>query len=858
MEKLIERWLPVDQLSEEAVRERQGRFPPLFWIHIWWARRPLVGMRAVIAAALVNADGVDDGRREEFLRAIWLKNPDKPAYNYSPRAELLEKLTGKRPEDMRLLDVFAGGGSIPFEALRLGVGEVVAAEYNPVAYIILKAVLEYPLKYGERLARDVERWGKWMLQQLKRELRPYFPEHVHGKPVNYIWVRVYKCPIHGVKIPSVATNLSEGWGIHVEYNNGDFALKVVKGASTRTYQRGGLMCPKGHVISPEELAKLHAREMAKWEEGSIGHQPAVLAAVKLDTGEYTEPTPEMLEAYRKAEEKLQHHFYEWLGTYIPQQEIPQGDKTRELIRRGLDHFFKLFNARQLLVHATIVRLIKEAYRLISDETGDPEYAKAVVTYLALAHGKLLDYNSVLTTWHGSRGVIDHVFDRHDFHVGQDFGEGDMIAEGVGLDWALFSNTGVVAGLKKVVAFLSNVRGNVRIVLGDAADPVLYGDLGVFDLVVTDPPYYGNVNYAELSDYFYVWHRLSIGNLYPEAFSREYTPKEREIVVNKTRQCDETCFEGRMRSVFENLRYVLKDDGLLVVVYGHRSFRGLKAMFKAAFDAGFKVSMLWSFASEMMSSLHLVGKAAVRSNLVVVFRPRERVGPCIVRPGLSSDVFEASARTFGEVYGMGLSLVDALMAANAAAFKVVSECWPWRTVEGKLYSLDELEDVVERAVAHAFSRNVLGGDVDGWSLMYLIARGVYGEPSYDDIRRLGVGVGVSHEEFIKRYCGRYRESRGDKVYEVLPLTEIRGVSAGRLVDALAAAMRAVKVSGMDAAVKRLEELGFRLSGPTCRYIEEIVNAVDGEERELLQVLNAKCDKARVNNATGNSTRLDDFF
>ena len=143
--KLIERWLPTEYLSIEADRERGARFPPLFWLHIWWARRPLIGMRTVVAASLVDADGVDERRREEFLRAIWLKvgnsrrkessypgQPERPAYNYNPLVDVLEKLSGRPLREVRLLDMFAGGGSIPFEALRLGVGEVLAVEFNPV------------------------------------------------------------------------------------------------------------------------------------------------------------------------------------------------------------------------------------------------------------------------------------------------------------------------------------------------------------------------------------------------------------------------------------------------------------------------------------------------------------------------------------------------------------------------------------------------------------------------------------------------------------------------------------------------------------------------------------------------------
>jgi len=892
--KLIEHWLPTDYVSIEAIRERAARYPPLFWIHIWWARRPLIGMRTVIAASLANADGVDEKRREEFLQAICLKadnincrertkepdypgQPERPAYNYNPNIAIIGKLSNQPLKNIRLLDVFAGGGSIPFEALRLGIGEVVAIEYNPVAYIILKAILEYPLKYGPDLTKDVEKWARWLLNEAKIRLKEYFPRHPKSNPASYIWVRVYKCPKHGIEIPAIAFEyLSEKgkYGLKVEYYNNSFKIKVVKDKGDKTYEsRAGLRCPKGHIITTKELAEIHKNAMGAWERGEIGYQPAVLAAVKLENGGYVEPTQEMLDAYEKARKVLKENFYEWLGKFIPEQEILRGDETERLLSHGLDHFYKLFNARQLLVHAIIIQLIRDAYGRIIQEKGDPEYAKAIVTYLALAHGKILDYNSVLTQWHTDRDVIRNTFDRHDFHIGQDFAEG-VITEKEGLlDWALFSDTGVVKALQKITELLDEARKrgqSVKVLLGDASDPALYTGLGSFDLVVTDPPYYANVNYAELSDYFYVWMKLSIGDLYPEAFATDLAPKDREIVVNKTRGCDERCFEDRMRSVFENIRYVLNKDGLLVMVYGHRSFEGLKAMFRAALDAGFMVTSLWSFASEMLRSLNIVGRAAARSNMVIVFKPRVE-SKCFVKPGFVDEVLKEASKAFAEVYSnFNLSLVDALMAAHSAAFKVISRCWPLYLHNGSVYDLDKLENLVEKSVALAFAHNVLGGEVDGPSLAYLIARGVYGAPSYDDLRRLSIGLGFSHEEFIKNYCGESRESEGEKVYPVLTLFEIKSLHKGRLVDALASILKMLKNmkdKSVDEAIRRLEDFGFRLNSVVCRYIDQLRQFAENEERELLGVIAVKCQAITSNvsnNVTNNNAnfrktaKLDDFF
>ncbi|RLE74001.1 MAG: hypothetical protein DRJ56_08280, partial [Thermoprotei archaeon] len=597
-EPIIKYYFPTERVSNESLRERGARFPPLFYLHLWWARRPLIGCRATIASAAVRVEGrPDEELVREFERAVGLLLPKgaRPAYNYQPDLSWIASRSNVR--EARLLDLFAGGGSIPFEALRLGFREVVAVEYNPVAYVVLKATLEYPLRYGERLVRDVERWARWLLEEARRRLAKYYPPHPKGRPTNYIWVRVFRSR-DGTLVPALAnpilskeedpdSDMISGYAMKVRYEGKRPRIEVFKYLCRRKRDRikkdieglkatcsnfkGGLLeCPDGTTLSLSEMRAQYKRCMRSWEEeGAYGRHPAVLAAVKLEDGSFVKPTPEMVKAAREAEEDLRRAWSELVEEdLVPVECVPRGEKNGTLLTWGMDKYYKLFNARQLLSHATIVRLIKEAYERICSEVEDEEYAKAVATYLALAHGKLLDYNSVLTRWdpYGA-GSINHTFDRHAYTFGRDFGEGDLVTPVKGLlDWALFSNTGVVAALRRIVELLRGVEGEVRVVLGDAADPSLYVELGEFDYVVTDPPYYSNVQYCELSDFFYVWLKRSIGHLYPEAFSTKLTPKDDEIVVNKARGRGEGWFEERMRGVLSLVRDSLKPGGLAVFMY----------------------------------------------------------------------------------------------------------------------------------------------------------------------------------------------------------------------------------------------------------------------------------------------------
>ena len=840
-EPLIKYYFPTLEASQESQRERAVISPPSFYLHLWWARRPLTGCRCVIASSVIKVDEKPSTEFvKEFLQAIKVLSPPRPAYNYNVDLSWIKKYSDI--ENARLLDVFAGGGSIPFEALRMGFKEVVAVEYNPIAYIVLKATLEYPLRYREKLVKDVRKWATWLLQEAKKRLAKYYPLHPEGRPASYIWIKTYRCRC-GLLVPALASPVlskKQGYVMKLEYEGDKPKIRVVKTNTAdketfSNYSKAKLTCPKGHVISSEAMHTQYAKAMALWEEKQLyGYHPAILAAVKLEGGKFVEPTEEMKNAIKSAEEDLRKQWQLFVTEdLVPLEQIPDADETHRLQRRGIDKFCKLFNARQLLMHITITELIREVYDKMIEEGYDDEYAKAVVTYLALAHGKLLDYNSTITTWHSYKGVIRNTFNRHAYEFGQDFGEGDVLTEGTGLlDWALFSNTGVVKALEHIVKLLEGVKGSARVMLGNAADPSLYVELGEFDYVITDPPYYANVQYCELSDFFYVWFKRSIGRLYPEAFSTELTPKEDEIVVNRTRGRDEKWFEQRLREVLELVRSCLKPDGLAVFMYAHRSTRGLRSMLNAALEAGFKPIAVWGFASEQPRSIHIVGKAAVKTLLVIALEPRGEASKGVWDAALMAEVKKAIEESVDTVLSYGLSYADALLMGMGAAFGVVGRCWPLFTIEGKLVDIEDVLRYASDVVSHVVLDRMVSAGLDPWSGMYLLARAVYGEPEYDNLRFLGYGFGVDHEAFIKRYCGRSMSREGVKFYSIKSLTEIAPMNLSTttpLVDALAAAVTRYLDVGQIGVREVFEKTGYRMDNIVRRFIEILL--AEGEPNSL---------------------------
>lgn len=874
MEPLLKHYFPADRAGNESQKERGARFPPLFYLHLWWARRPLAASRAIVAALAIDVDGdPDKSMVDEFLWAIKLHNKlSRPAYNYNPERNWIA--AHSRVGEATLVDPFAGGGSLSFEALRLGYKRVVAAEYNPVAYVILRATLEYPLKYGRNLVRDVRKWAEWLLEEVGKKLGRYYPPHPKGRPTNYVWVRVYKCP-DGTLMPSLANPLLSRDGrvaLKLEgfAEEGEPLLRITRvptleeAGRMATVKSKRLSCPRG-VMKPDELKRQYKKAMESWEsEGNYGYHPAVMAAVKLEDGSYVEPTREIIEAYRKAETDLRESWERLVAEdLIPSERVPEGDTTRTVISRGLDRFYKLFNARQLLTHATIVSLIREAYEKMISKGYEPDYAKAVTTYLALGHGKLLDYNSAITTWDAyGRGSIRNTFNLHAYVFGEDFGEGDIIGARSLTYWAFFSSTGVAKALERIVELLEGSPGSVEVRLGDAVDPTLYEGLPGRLYAVVDPPYYDNVQYAELSDFFYVWMKRSIGHLYPEAFMWELTPKDGEIVVNRARGRNGGWFSSRLSEAFEALRGagVLR----LAVLYAHRSNEGLHALFQALLYAGWKPVSVWSVASEQRRSRHIAGKAAARSMLVIAALPRAGGSGCFWDASMKRRVEEAVGRAVTSVVELGLGWVDALMAGVGAAFQAVGDCWPLESLNGVPITVRDVVDYAVKVGAERFVEKVLGkAKADPLSLMYLVARIIYGELEYDDARRLGYAFGVSHDAFLARFAGKPRVLGGAKRYPIKRLDEIQvGVSPSSLVEALALAVKRFEAGGVKAFLKTLEDAGYPLNEGVCRYVDTLQGDAEGLEKEALSVLIEQCLQRRKGGGGGLSggrvMKLDEFF
>ncbi len=747
--RLIEEWLPVAELGVESVRERTPMtpFPAPNRLHVWWARRPLVACRAAVLASLLPADA-DHARFLHMLgihgdpvaarRLIDLARRgqdriDNPygydrAFGYVPapeeRAWLVAQYADISTEPPVVLDPTAGGGSIPFEAVRLGL-PTIANDLNPVAALILKATVEWPVAFGAELIQRYEQLAARWREAIEADIAPLFP--VSSTPdqidLTYLWARTIRCPYCDGLVP-----LSPNWrlapdGAGVRLRP-DAARKVCAfeivatpaEQSDGTVKGGDGLCPYPACRRPIDGDHIKAEARA----GRMGEQlycvvfkQRVLKATK--TGRMREAWERGYRAPQPADDnsaaiadRLAEKLPEWEALdLVPREAIPTGLKTMEPLRMGMTTWRDLFSPRQLLCHGTSVEVFRE---LLAEEEAKgalPEVTKAAFVYLSIVLDKLLNYNSRMSVWMPTREVVANTFNRHDFAFCWSHAEMSALITGLGYDWAIEQTGKCIEELVELAqpdaapskgrqangaqqaALMpsSSVRPPITITCkpGDALDHL---DDASVDVVVMDPPYYANVMYAELSDFFYVWLKRTAGYVYPELFRRQLTDKESEAVANPARFAGQNAsaaaladrdYRQKMATIFAECRRVLKPEGVMTVMFTHKATGAWDALGKALIDGGFSVTASWPINTEAEGSLHIKDKASANSTIFLVCRPR------VERPNDDvrywEDVAPLVARTVRErvqtFQAAGISGVDLYLACFGPALQVLAEHWPLR-------------------------------------------------------------------------------------------------------------------------------------------------------------------------------------
>lgn len=910
---LIEDWLPVAELGIESRRERgaASALPPLSFLHIWWARRPLVASAAVALAGVMPswteelAESFPDAPevRSELAYRAWLLrlvgilgDPVKGrrmidaanaagvklqgnGYGYRQafrnavsRSDIdllhsvLRRTWGELPT---VADPTAGGGSIPWAASRLGL-PVVANDLNGVAASVLKAGVEIPATRGLDLLPDIRKWGDVLVKRVERRLKEFFPLNEGESVIAYVWANAVPCPRTGRLVPLLTdkwlrktagkeaavrmvtsidgTELREP---HFEVTLGRAVDKL--DASTGTMARGKAVSPYDNLVIEGNYIK---------EAAQSGQMTQVLyaVAVRKPSGERTFRAPN--ERDREALDAAGRHFGQvkdaWLASGIlPTEEFPDGNDLRPK-NYGLERWIDFYTPRQALVHGTFgeefARLIPE----VRDELGAG--AEDVLFELALMQGKALNWNSRLSSWDVSRQKMRSVFDRHDFAFKWTFAEFegatalyswclDQLEDAYGGIARLLDETGA-AELGKT----ERLERHVTVTQGSAASLTL-GD-GSVTHICMDPPYYDNVMYAELADYFYVWEKRTLGRLVPDYFHDDLTDKDNEAVANPARfammgkrkkALADLDYETKMTSIFSESRRVLAEDGVLSVMFTHKRAEAWDTLGMGLLQAGFTIETSWPVNTEAEVSLHQANMNSAASTIMLVCRKRADRDDDhkVYLDDIEHDIRQAAREAATRFQHDGIDGVDLLLSTYGPTLSVISQNWPVYSSTPDDDGRDQLlrpEDALalarEEIVDLRRSRLVgQAAKVDGLTDFVLLAWDTFGarEFPFDTARLLALAVGgldvdeLERAKIVSKASGKVKlltpkERLRREADSGLPGVTPEASSFEFVIDAADTALYIAEVDGQQAAKRFLDRHGYTSDAGFISTLQGLANAI----------------------------------
>ena len=568
--------------------------------------------------------------------ANWDNSTDKD-YLDTARAltQAAHEALGGEPETRPLVvDPFAGGGSIPLEALRVG-ADAFASDLNPISVLLNKVVLEYIPKYGQRLADEVRKWGAWIKQEAEKELAGFYPKDPDGAtPIAYLWARTIQCegPGCGAEVPLIRSlwlakkgKRSVALRIVPKLQDKRVDFEIIENAKATeerlgTVKRGSATCPCCGYTTP--VASV--RKQLKLRKGGAA-DARLFCVVTTRANEqgrfYRLPTERDLEAVNRAKEELERRKQSHQGvlSLVPDEHLPVMSGVFNAPIYGCDTWGSLFTPRQALALTTLARLVGKVENQLQelDNTG---LAEAVQTVLALAVSRQTDYTTSLCSWHLTGEKIGHTFGRQALPIVWDFTE----------VFPFSGKSGDFSGaLNWVHAVCQNNAEKFEGGIVDSASATTHPlpDDSAY-CFFTDPPYYNAVPYADLSDFFYVWLKRSLGHIQPHLFSSEFSPKDDECCemagwdANRYPHKDGKWFETTMGKAMAEGRRVLAPHGIGIVVFAHKSTSGWEAQLQAMVDAGWTMTGSWPIDTEMGSRLRAMNSAALASSVHLVCRPRK--------------------------------------------------------------------------------------------------------------------------------------------------------------------------------------------------------------------------------------------
>lgn len=730
--KLIEVALPLEAINAESAREKSIRHGHPSTLHLWWARRPLAAARAVIWSSLVDDPSehpeqfpTEEAQNKERQRLFAIleklvkwENSNNPELLDAAKAEIMRS-TGNNPPP--LLDPFAGGGAIPLEAQRLGL-EAHAHDLNPVAVMINKAMIEIPPKFagqapvnpesrapidGSRgwtgakgLAEDVHYYGEWMKKQAFQKIGHLYPKVKvpaaqgggEATVIAWIWARTVKCPnpACGCEMPLASSFVlskksgKEAWvkpipaGDHVEF-------EVQQGKCPKEYQsfkvgRSAIFkCPCCGEITTDAYVKNNG------QQHNIGSQLMAVVAEGQHGRIYLSPDEEQKLAANVS--KPENH---------PDGSMPTNPRWFSPPAFGMTEYSDLFTNRQLTALTTFSELVSEAQKqaeadavaaglpndhiaLSEGGTGARAYGEAVGVYLAFVIDKMTDYHSSICSWHNSGEKMRNTFGRQAIPMVWDYAEANPFCTSSG-------------SYENMLEWVFNCVDNLPATnFGIVKQFDAQSDCGLRNIMVsTDPPYYDNIGYADLSDFFYVWMRQALKQTYPNLFRTMLVPKAEELVATPYRfdgsvEKARDFFEDGMLHTCQQIYQYAREDIPVTIYYAYKqsdtdtggsetktASTGWETMLSAVIQAGFAITGTWPMRTEMSNRSIASGTNALASSIVLVCRKRPEDAPMVTRRSFIAELKRELRPALQKLQRSNIAPVDLAQSAIGPGMGVYSK------------------------------------------------------------------------------------------------------------------------------------------------------------------------------------------
>ena len=863
--RLIEEAFPLQKVSEDSKHEQkvsQGRPHSL---HYWPARKPLAVCRAVTLAALLpDPADAPETMKVEYTRLSGSPLPDKQRdylcdlissltrwgnengevdwEEKDQKGRWLNKLriareliqiayNGRLP---KVMDMFAGGGAIPLEAMRLGC-QVIANDYNPVAWFILKCTLEYPqrlagktyqlpelalvehpfLKKGD-LADHVYLWEQWVLENARRDLNQYYPVIDEKPTVAYLWARTIPCqdPTCGGTIPllktpwickkaekilpDTPTNRQRPDFLRLKKTknqtkviiNGKRVLKLCPDDKTKrirfevvvpkdagdtgksTMSDATATCPFCNSPQPGDYIKRCGHE------GELKAQMTAVVYQEEYGKEYRPPTPAEIDAAEVSEEVLSVIADE-IPHGMPDEPMP-GPETLGFRAPlyGFKNWSDLFTGRQLLALMIFVKWTRAA-RIEMEKFGySLEWIEAISAYLALLINKVADYNCTCARWQDNDEAINHLFDAARIPIVWDYVEANVIGEAVS---SYQSHRTMQSRVLARLFYWPHIGDPLPSVnCGDVLEVQLPYNL---ELVVTDPPYYDAIPYADTSDFFFVWNKRNrfIPETLGDQTSDSVVPKKGELIQHTARfggdrDKAKAHYALGMTGAFEKIYHALSDDALFVIVFAHKEPDAWETLLEAIIGAGFTVTASWPIDTEKTNRVRAVNSAALATSLWLVCRKRSTNA----RAGHYSKIKEEMQRRITErlhyFWDAGIQGPDFIWAAIGPALESYSSYKEVRRMNGKLFTVTEFLSEVRRIVTDFALGQILGGAsteaLDERTRYYLMHRKHFGtgDAPVGECILLAQGYGLSLDDLTAARIGILKKASSSSALRLLGYTD----------------------------------------------------------------------------------------